>query len=72
MDNPFNGQNVNYDSEKQAGNTMPAFSGAFDDDSSRPAVGTNGQPVQQQYAPPMYGQPVQQQYAPPMYGQPVQ
>ena len=69
--------NVDY----SAGNTVPAFSGAFDDDSVRPTMGTDGQTVQPfvpsmygqpvgQYAPPMYGQPVGQ-YAPPMYGQPV-
>ena len=71
MDHPSNGQPLHHNQE--AGNTMPAFSGAFDDDSSRRAVNTGGQPVpQQQYVPPMYGQPVpQQQYVPPMYGQPA-
>ena len=72
--------NNNFDENKPAeseylahdysGTSVSAFSGAFDDDSSRPAMSTDGQPVQQ-YAQPMYGQPVQQ-YAQPMYGQPVQ
>ena len=70
MNNPFNSQNTVSDVDNTVGSTMPAFSGAFDDDSSRPAMSTDGQMVQQ-YAPPMYGQPVQQ-YAQPMYGQPVQ
>ena len=56
-----------------AGSTMPAFSGAFDDDSGMRTINTGGQQVpQQQYIPPMYGQPIpQQQYVPPMYGQQV-
>ncbi len=72
MDNQSN-QYPSANQNTPTGNSMPAFSGAFDDDSSRPAINTVGQPVaQQQYTPPMYGQPVpQQQYAPPMYGQPV-
>lgn len=71
MNNQFNSQNYGTDAYNTAGNTLPAFSGAFDDDSSRPVMSTDGQPVQQ-YAPPMYGQPVQQQYVPQMYGQPAQ
>ena len=82
MNEPFNGGNNGFDGEIASGSTVPAFSGAFDDDSSRPAIGTDGQPVQQyqpsmygqqaqQYAPPMYGQQAQQ-YAPPVYGQQVQ
>ena len=59
---------------------MPAFSGAFDDDSSQPAINTNGQPVEQ-YIPPLYSQPAEpyaqpvyesQPYAPPVYSQPMQ
>ena len=69
MNNPFNGQYPSSDPDSTVGSTAPAFSGAFDDDSSRRTLGTDGQPVEQ-YAPPMYGQPVGQ-YAPPMYGQPV-
>ena len=83
MDNPFNGQTPEYEVQQTAGNTVPAFSGAFDDDSALPAMNTDGHPVEQYipqmygqpapqpYMPPMYGQPVQQQYVPPMYGQPV-
>ena len=75
MNNPFNGQYPSSDPDSTVGSTAPAFSGAFDDDSSRRTLGTDGQPVEQ-YAPPtmygqpMYGQPVEQ-YMPPMYGQPV-
>ena len=74
MNSQFNGNGYNED--KAAGNAMPAFSGAFDDDSARPTLLTNGQPEQTQYIPPMYGQPMYGQpqfgqYAPPMYGQPV-
>ena len=69
MNNPFNGQYPSSDPDSTVGSTAPAFSGAFDDDSSRRTLGTDGQPVEQ-YMPPMYGQPVGQ-YAPPMYGQPV-
>ena len=77
MDNQNNFQNADNNPENTVGSTVPAFSGAFDDDSYRPAMSTDGQPVQQ-YVPPMYGQPVQQyaqpvqQYMPQMYGQPVQ
>jgi Predicted metal-dependent membrane protease len=70
MDNQFNGQTPGYDPQQMAGSTMPAFSGAFDDDSSLPTMSTDGQPAQQ-YVPPVYGQPAQQ-YMPPMYGQPAQ
>ena len=71
MNNPFNGQYPSSDPDSTVGSTAPAFSGAFDDDSSRRTLGTDGQPVGQ-YAPPtMYGQPVEQ-YMPPMYGQPVE
>ena len=70
MDNQFNGQTPEFDSQQTVGSTMPAFSGAFDDDSSLPAINTDGQPVEQ-YVPQMYGQPVQQ-YAPPVYVQPVE
>ena len=84
MDNPFSGQTPEYDSESASqqtvGSTMPAFSGAFDDDSSQPAINTNGQPVEQ-YIPPLYSQPAEpyaqpvyesQPYAPPVYSQPMQ
>ena len=70
MNNQLNNQSAANDQDNTIGNTMPAFSGAFDDDSTRPVMGTNAQMVQQ-YTPPMYGQPVQQ-YSQPMYGQPVQ
>ena len=82
MNGNSSGSNNGIDGEKTSGSTMPVFSGAFEDDSNRPTMATNGQPVPQ-YVPPMYGQPVQQypgqvygqpvqQYPQPMYGQPVQ
>ena len=69
--NPSNGQTQEKTDNYTVGSSLPAFSGAFDDDSQRQSIDTSGQPVPQQYAPSMYGQPVPQQYAPPMYGQPV-
>ena len=69
MNGNSSGSNNGIDGEKTSGSTMPVFSGAFEDDSNRPTMATNGQPVPQ-YVPPMYGQPVQQ-YPRQMYGQPV-
>ena len=63
MDNPFNGQTPEYEVQQTAGNTVPAFSGAFDDDSALPAMNTDGHPVEQ-YIPQMYGQPAPQPYMP--------
>ena len=73
MNQQFNGQMPGTETENTAGSSMPAFSGAFDDDSSRPAMSTDGRPLDdQQYTPPMYGQSVEQQYTQPVYGQPMQ
>lgn len=75
MNQKTNETNTAVEGADRAGSSMPAFAGAFEDDSLRPAMNTVGQPVaQEQYVPPMYGQPMYyqtEQYVPPMYGQPV-